>query len=94
MFKDMLELCLLTLLQVVDRLLDMYFTLSAGKHTDDRLSDDDVTSADAADSEMIRLSNLYGSRKLSTRDLLRWCERISHDFQLISEDNEIAVFQV
>ena len=87
----MVKLCLLTLLQVVDRLLDMYFTLSAGKHTDDRLSDDDVT---AADTEMIRLSNLYSSRKLSTRDLLRWCERISHDFQLISEDNEIAVFQV
>ena len=89
----MVKLCLLTLLQVVDRLLDMYFTLSAGKHADDRLSDD-VTAADAADSEMIRLSNLYGSRKLSTRDLLRWCERISHDFQLLSEDNVIAVFQV
>lgn len=64
----------------------MYFTLSAGKHADDR--------ADVADTEMIRLTNFYGSRKLSTRDLLRWCKRISDDFQLISSDNEIAVFQV
>ena len=73
-------------MQVVDKLLDMYFTLSDGKHVDDR--------PDTADIEMVRWTSFYGSRKLSTRDLLRWCTRISADFQLRSADNEIAVFQV
>ncbi|XP_067947567.1 midasin-like [Watersipora subatra] len=73
------------LTQVIDRLLDMYLTLSAGKHMDDR--------PDAADKEMVWWTSFYGNRKLSTRDLLRWCNRISRDFELKSADNEILVFQ-
>ena len=64
----------------------MYFTLSSGKHIDDR--------PDIADMEMVKWTSFYGSRKLSTRDLLRWCNRISDDFKLMSADNEISVFQV
>lgn len=69
-------------------MLDMYFTMSSGQHVDDS-GDGDV-----ADRQMVKLTSAYGSRKLSTRDLFRWCDRISDDFQLSSESNEIAVFQV
>jgi len=80
------EVCLALSLQVVDKLLEMYFTLSSGRHQDDR--------AEAADDEMTRFITFPGSRALSTRDLLRWCHRISADFSLVGEGNEIAVFQV
>ncbi|XP_056015325.1 midasin-like isoform X2 [Ostrea edulis] len=56
---------------VTDRLLDIYFLLSAGKH---EVREEDVQTAGKF------LSN--EGRLISTRDLLNWCRRIAADFQI------------
>eukprot|EP00105_Crassostrea_gigas_P045178 XP_019929326.1 PREDICTED: midasin-like [Crassostrea gigas] len=60
---------------VTDRLLDIYFLLSAGKHEISDEGEDGQTSTAGK-----FLSN--EGRLISTRDLMNWCRRIATDFQI------------
>ncbi|XP_061171072.1 midasin-like [Saccostrea echinata] len=58
---------------VTDRLLDIYFLLSAGKH--------EITGEEVVTSTVGKFLSNEG-RLISTRDLMNWCRRIALDFQI------------
>ncbi|ESP03979.1 hypothetical protein LOTGIDRAFT_109875, partial [Lottia gigantea] len=71
---------------IVNRILDVYFLLSAGKH------DVDI----ATDSLEIDTSGKFltlDGRLISTRDLMSWCSRISKDFDVKSTNIASRVYQ-
>lgn len=70
---------------VVDRLLDIYFLLSAGMHgcTDDEQSE--------ADSDVGKFIAREG-RLISTRDLMKWCSRIATNFDVSDAETGTKVF--
>lgn len=65
---------------VADRLLQLYFLLSSGKHSSSSLHFEDLDEVPQSDEvlEVIRQSFIHDSRLISTRDLVKWCSRISH----------------
>ncbi|XP_013402851.2 midasin-like [Lingula anatina] len=73
---------------VVDRLLDIYFMLSAGKH---ELSSDSTAEEYGLDSIGKFLS--HDGRLISTRDLIKWCHRISKDFDVTQSVTANVVLQ-
>ncbi|XP_067673927.1 midasin-like [Haliotis asinina] len=69
---------------VVEKLLDIYLMLSAGKH-------DTETSVSDTDSAGKFLS--LAGRLVSTRDLMTWINRVSSDFDVSSTEAGTRVFQ-
>ncbi|XP_046580737.1 midasin-like, partial [Haliotis rubra] len=69
---------------VVEKLLDIYLMLSAGKHdSDTSISDTDSTG---------KFLSLAG-RLVSTRDLMTWINRVSSEFDISSTEAGTKVFQ-
>ncbi|CAG2222307.1 MDN1 [Mytilus edulis] len=67
---------------VVDRLLDIYFMLSAGKHD-----------TEGNQEESVGKFLSHDGRLISTRDLMTWCRRIAVDFDLSSTATANLVLQ-
>ncbi|XP_014672453.1 PREDICTED: midasin-like [Priapulus caudatus] len=78
-----------SLASVADRLLDIYFMLSAGGHEHDAGADD---AGRGDDSELGKHIAREG-RLTSARDLFKWCARVAKDFNRSSEGAGIMVFQ-
>ncbi|KAJ1151695.1 hypothetical protein NDU88_004475 [Pleurodeles waltl] len=77
---------------VTDRLLDIYIQLTGDKHQkSDRLPSEEETLATAVLDPGDRMPSLEG-RGLSLRDLLKWCNRIAHNFDSTSPDTALNVF--
>ncbi|XP_069462584.1 midasin isoform X2 [Ambystoma mexicanum] len=73
---------------VTDRLLDIYIQLTGDKHqASDRSSPEEEIVKDPGD----RMPSLEG-RGLSLRDVLKWCNRIVHNFDGTSPDTALNVF--
>ncbi|XP_023213702.1 midasin-like, partial [Centruroides sculpturatus] len=64
---------------IVNQIMDIYFMISSGEH------DHDISKTIIPKSSSGRL--------ISTRDLLKWCQRIIEDFDLTSTKASLAVFQ-
>ncbi|XP_061756335.1 midasin isoform X2 [Nerophis ophidion] len=79
-----------TLTMVSDRLLDIYCLLTGERHLDPLLHQNSRESLQCKSEE--RPTKLEG-RALSLRDLLKWCERISVDFDSTSPTTAQHVFQ-
>ncbi|XP_053396218.1 midasin-like isoform X2 [Mercenaria mercenaria] len=71
---------------VVDKLLDIYFLLSAGDHQG--------ASSVAMETEMESVGKFlsHDGRQISTRDLITWCGRIAKDFDVSSSGAGNFVF--
>ncbi|WAR08077.1 MDN1-like protein [Mya arenaria] len=88
---------------VVDRLLDIYFMLSAGGHEGSTAggqqgaSAGDIEGAPAIAMEMVEstvgkfLSR--DGRQISTRDLMTWCGRVGRDFDVVSPESGSLALQ-
>ncbi|XP_041350636.1 midasin-like [Gigantopelta aegis] len=72
---------------VVDKLLDIYFLLSAGKH--DVVANGNMSPSTDTAGKFLS----HDGRLVSTRDLMTWCSRISADFDVSSSESGLRVFQ-
>ncbi|XP_030044784.1 midasin, partial [Microcaecilia unicolor] len=78
-----------------DRLLEIYIQLTGDKHQ--RQNGDTVGREQAADTMLEQIKEekapTLEGRGLSLRDLLKWCNRIVHNFDSSSPDTALNVFQ-
>ncbi|KAM4694301.1 midasin [Discoglossus pictus] len=87
--KEVLQKLYPSLDIVIDRLLDIYIQLTGDKHqTECNLVSDTQLEMKAED----KRPNLEG-RGLSLRDLLKWCNRIVHNFDGNSTSTALNIFQ-
>ncbi|XP_070579649.1 LOW QUALITY PROTEIN: midasin-like [Ptychodera flava] len=74
------------LLSVVDKLLDIYSMLSAGRHD---LNTDTESSEEFS---AVKIHH-HESRPISTRDLVKWCARIVSHYEVVLSSTANMVFQ-
>ncbi|CAH1798613.1 unnamed protein product, partial [Owenia fusiformis] len=72
---------------VSERLLDIYFLLSAGQH------ESSMVAMDTELDETVGQFLSHDGRLISTRDLMKWCHRIAEDFNITSSATGNLVFQ-
>ncbi|XP_078617566.1 midasin-like [Branchiostoma floridae x Branchiostoma japonicum] len=81
---------------IAEKLLDVYCMLSSGRHDLAVAKDDGMDCSSAPEDSGMALTTGYASadgRLISTRDLLKWCDRIEADFRDTSLGHASSVFQ-
>ncbi|XP_035663677.1 midasin-like [Branchiostoma floridae] len=81
---------------IAEKLLDVYCMLSSGRHDFAVAKDDGMDCSSAPEDSGTALATGHASadgRLISTRDLLKWCDRIEADFRDTSLGHASSVFQ-